>query len=135
VTEKRSNSSTTRTDSLHPVVYLALIGVTVWFVAAAWQFGVSAYTDYLLTVVSGFAVIFVALPSALWFTAARHERSLQSNTGNESFREWARKEFETWQGRRSGSNVVIEILLPMAAAAIGMTAIGWVLHLTGQGAV
>lgn len=132
---KRLNSNSTRTDGLHPGVYIALVGVTVWFVGAAWQFGVSAYTDYLLAVVSGFAFIFVALPSLLWLTAARHGSNSQSNTGNESLREWARKEFETWQGRRRGINAIIEILLPMAAAAIGMTAIGWVLHLTAQGAV
>jgi hypothetical protein len=43
-------------------------------------------------------------------------------------------DFDTWQDRVRGRNAAVEVLLPMAAIAIGMTAFGIVLHFTEVGA-
>jgi hypothetical protein len=41
-------------DHVHPFVYMALVGLALWFVLSAWEFAGDGYTDYLLAVVSGF---------------------------------------------------------------------------------
>ena len=55
-------SSTAR---LHPRVWAGLIGFVIWFVLAIWGFGTEGYADWLLTVVSGFILIAVAIPLIL----------------------------------------------------------------------
>jgi hypothetical protein len=42
-------------------------------------------------------------------------------------------DFDTWQDRVKGRNAAVEILLPMAAIAIGMTAFAIVLYFTEAG--
>src|SRR5215467_15730877 len=51
--------------SLHPTVYVALVGLVLWLVLAIWGFGYDGQTDYLLAIVTGFLVIAVAIPSTL----------------------------------------------------------------------
>jgi hypothetical protein len=42
-------------------------------------------------------------------------------------------DFVTWQDRLKGANAAIEILLPLAAVAFGMTALGIALHFAAHG--
>jgi hypothetical protein len=127
-----TNQSENRSRDLHPVVYAALVGLVLWLVFAIWGFGYNAETDYLLAVVSGFLVIAVAIPSALALMVYRHrdqgERKHERDV--KPFREWMSGDFDTWQDRVKGRNAAVEILLPMAAIAIGMTAFALVLHFT-----
>ena len=51
------------------------------------------------------------------------------------FRDWASGQFETWQERVKGANAAVEILLPVAAAAVGMTAFAIVFHYAATHAV
>ncbi len=118
-------------DHLHPWVYLAIVGLALWFVLSAWGFAVDGYADYLLGVVSGFIFIAVALPYALWRVWRRSQGAALRDGG--SFRDWASGELATWQDRVKGTNAALEILLPIAAVAFGMTALGIVLHLTAHG--
>jgi hypothetical protein len=57
----------------------------------------------------------------------------------ESLRMWAAGELDTWQDRVKGTNAAVEMLLPVAAVAFGMTAFGIVfgivLHYTAHSAV
>ena len=46
------------------------------------------------------------------------------------FRAWLSGEFDMRQGRRKSLSASIEILLPMTAAVIGITAIGIIFRLT-----
>ena len=84
---------------------------------------------------SGFLALFVAIPSAL-FVMVRSQRDPaqidQDADGKNrgSFREWAAGEFDTWQDRVQGANAAVEILLPIAALAIGMTAFAIVFNFT-----
>ena len=48
-------------------------------------------------------------------------------------RDWTAAEFDVWQGRRKGLNAIVEILLPLAAVAIGMTVFGVVFHFAAHG--
>lgn len=122
-------------DHVHPLVYTAIVGLALWFVLSAWEFAGDGYTDYLLVVVSGFIFIVVALTSTLWWQWWKNRRRDASQDDQESLRAWAAGDLGTWQGRIKGSNAAIEMLLPIAAVAFGMTAFGIVLHFTAHGAV
>jgi hypothetical protein len=110
------------TDRLHPAVWIALVGFVIWFAIAIWSFGTGGYADWLLTVVTLFLLVAVSLPLIL----SRVGRS--RTAARESLSDWARGEFQMWQDRAKASSAATEILLPIAAAAIGMTAIGIVFH-------
>jgi len=51
-----------------------------------------------------------------------------------SFRAWATSNFETGQDRLSGAQAAVHILLPIAAAALGMTAFGIIFFISERGA-
>ncbi len=126
------DQSQSRSRDLHPVVYVALVGITLWLVLAIWGFGYDGETDYLLTVVTGFLFIAVAIPSmlALMVYRQRARDGRKQDRAAKSFREWAAGDFDTWQDHLKGRNAAVEVLLPMAAIAIGMTAFALVLHFT-----
>src|SRR5262249_33637707 len=119
-------------SNLHPLVYMLIIGLAFWYVLSVWSFAVDANADYLLVVVSGFILVAVALPYIL-------SRVRRIDEGREerasSFSSWASADFATWQDRLPGVNATVEILLPIAAVAFGMTAFGIIYHLVADGAV
>jgi len=99
---------------------MALIGTALWFVLAIWGFSGNGYTDWLLVVVSGFALIAVSIPLIL----SRVGRDGQpASRDAERFRDWASGDFASWTGRSKGAYAAVEILLPLGAIAFGMTAI------------
>jgi len=122
-----------RSNGLHPYVYGAIAALVAWFILSIWSsFASDGYTDWLLTVVSGFLFIFVALP----FVLSRVTRDDAEDGGQpRSFRRWASGEFETWQYRLTCGNAAVEILLPIVAIAFGMTAFGIVLLLVSHGTI
>jgi len=132
--EIRLEASKRIARSLHPAVYIALVGLTLWLGLAIWGFGYDGQTDYLLAIVSGFLFIAVAIPSVLALMVHRQKTSSERNSSGEaSIQEWMAGNFDTWQDRVKGRNAAVEVLLPMAAIAIGMTAFAIVLHFTKVG--
>jgi hypothetical protein len=119
-------------DRLHPLVFMAIVGLALWFVVSAWGFATDGYTDYLLAVVSGFILIAVALSYVLWrvWRKAQGPDPERGTARQEEFQQWVSGEFDTWQDRVTGANAAVQILLPLAAVAFGMTAFGIVLHFT-----
>jgi hypothetical protein len=115
-------------EHLHPLVYLAMGGLVLWFIAAAWSFADSPYADYLLVIVSGFMLIAMAIPLVLWCTWHRNRERDDARDHRQSFREWASGEFDIGHERLKSSEAVIEILLPLAAVAFGMTIFAIVTH-------
>jgi hypothetical protein len=133
--ENRQQASKRVVSVLHPAVYVALIGLTSWLVLAIWGFGYDGQTDYLLAIVTGFLVIAVAIPSTLALMVHRQSHSGETKgSAKPSLREWMAGDFDTWQDRVRGRNAAVEVLLPMAAIAIGMTAFAIVLHFIEVGA-
>jgi hypothetical protein len=132
--ENRQQASKRVVSVLHPAVYVALVGLTTWLVLAIWGFGYDGQTDYLLAIVTGFLVIAVAIPSTLALMVHRQSNSDEKrSSAKTSLREWMAGDFDTWQDRVRGRNAAVEVLLPMAAIAIGMTAFAIVLHFTELG--
>jgi hypothetical protein len=115
------------TRRLHPRVYALMIGLAFWLVLSAWLFAGGGVVDYLLVIVSGFIAIAVALPLIL--SRVGHIDDAKDDDALQSFRDWSTADFDTWQGRLSGAQAATQILLPIAAVAIGMTVFGVALHL------
>jgi hypothetical protein len=119
-------------NGLHPYVYAAVAALALWFVLSVWSFASDGYTDWLLAVVSGFILIFVALP----FVLSRVSRDdADDGAPRRSFRNWASCELDTWQYRLKCGNAAVEVLLPVAAIAFGMTAFGIILTLVSHGTI
>ena len=117
-----SHAPAPATNRMHRRVYTLVIAFAAWFALAVWSFAGSGVTDYLLFVVSCFVFIAVALPLIL----SRVKRADESSPRDQepSLRAWAAGEYETWTGRLSGAAAAAQLLLPIAAAAVGMTLIG-----------
>ena len=122
----------TATSTLHRRVYALMIGLVVWFVLSVWIFAGAGVTDYLLFVVSCFIFIVVVLLTIL-SRVGRNDSIAMTDDNRQSFRQWTSWDFDIWQGRLSGMQAALQILLPIAAAAFGMTAFGIVFHLSERG--
>jgi hypothetical protein len=109
------------------VIYVAFVVFVAWMVLAAWGFAGPGYADVALTVVTGFLALVVAIPFILW-RVARANRDGSEEERSPDFDDWSSGQFETWQDRVRGSSAATEIILPIAAAAIGMTAFAIVFH-------
>ena len=125
-------------DHLHPRIYMAAAGLLVWFVIAAWLlFGGSGYIELALAIISVLVFMTIAIPLALWRTNLTARRlnvsSHPTEQRSESLDKWLRGQFVTWTDQERGSTAAIEILLPLAAVAFGITALGVVLELTRAG--
>ena len=125
--DKRNSASRTVTSSLHPRVYTILIGLALWMALWVWSFVGGGEADYILFIVTGLIVVVVALQLVL-MRVRRVDKTIDENNsakdGALSFRQWARAEFEADRGRLRAAEAALLILLPIAAAAIGMMAFG-----------
>jgi hypothetical protein len=123
-------------DGLHPYVYVGIAALVVWFVLAVWwSFAADGYADYILAIISGFILTFVSFALLLSRVSQGDDPAADDTTSRRSFRRWATREFDTWQYRLKAGNAAVEVLLPIAAIAFGMTAIGIVAHVVSHGAV
>jgi hypothetical protein len=112
-------------DELHPLVYRSMIGLTIWLVLSIWAlFSRGAYEGLTLSVITLFFLILVGIPVILWLTWRRNTDEQHGHTA--PFNDWASHSFETWTGGISGREASLQILLPIAAVAIGMTIFGLV---------
>lgn len=115
------NPNPHHTRSLHGLVYEAMVGLAAWYVASAWLgFGAGRYPDYLLTVVTLFIFGVVAL-SALSSGVDPHAAKHGTAGTRTAFCDWTALDFETATGPLKASEAAVEILLPLAAIAFGMT--------------
>ncbi len=110
------------TDRLHPRVNVIVIALAAWFALAVWSFAGAGIIDYLLFIVSGFVFVAVVLPLIL--SRVGQPNSNARRNEQPSLRDWAAWNYETWTGRLSGAQAATQIILPLAAAAVGMTVIG-----------
>lgn len=122
------------TDQLHPFVYVALASLAVCLALAAWiLFSRGGYVELDLGIVSVLFFMLIAIPSALFLIRRASGSSDSARGGISKFRDWISSDFDIRQGRLKGIVATIEILLPMTAAVLGITAIGIVFDLTATG--
>jgi len=116
-----------RTNELHPLVYRAMIGLTIWLVLSVWAlFSRGAYEGVTLSVITLFFVVLVGIPVILWLTWRRNTDLNEQHDNVAPYREWSSGSFETCTGGISGREASMQILLPIAAVAFGMTIFGLV---------
>jgi hypothetical protein len=111
--EHNANQDSPISESLHPLVNMAIIGLVLMFVAAVWMFFESdIYEAWLDVVITGLFVIAIAIPALCWLTWRRNADGARDE-GHPSFRDWAVGEFDTWTGPVKGANATAEVLLPI----------------------
>jgi hypothetical protein len=121
-------------DRLHPVVQLAAAGLLIWFVVAAWLlFGGAGYVNLALVMISVLVFMALAIPWVLWRAVAGRRRNAElgdaDETPSETLATWLQGRFATWTDAERPSTAAVEILLPPAAVAFGLTALGIVFQL------
>jgi hypothetical protein len=133
-------------DELHPLVHKAAAGLLIWFVVAAWLlFSGAGYIELALAMVSVLVFMALAIPTVLWRAGVGARRSgatgaegtvadpTASEPSRTTFRVWLRGRFATWTDVERPSTAAVEVLLPLAAVAFGLTAIGIVFQLVRAG--
>ena len=113
---------------LHPTVYFIIIGLCLWLIGSVWAFFGQGYIRLALIVVTLFIGVAVGIPVILWQISRRGERPTDSRAPRR-FADWLSDDFETGRGRVTGKEAAMQILLPIAAVAFGMSAFALVLHL------
>jgi len=114
---------------LHPSVYKIIIALVVWMLLAAWGFVASGYSGIALAVVTFFLVMSTGLVAILWRISRRGPGTGLDKGRKRSFDDWLAGELDTGGSHLSGKDAVAQILLPIGAAAVGMTILMLVLHL------
>lgn len=127
--DPKHESKPPATSNVHARVYTLLVVFTAWFGLAVWGFAGGGLSDYLLVIVSGFIFVVVALQLILSQVGGRRNE-MKKESDKISLRDWAAADFETWQDRLSGRQAALHILLPIAIAAVGMTAFGIIFQIT-----
>jgi hypothetical protein len=111
-------------DQLHPRVYAGAIGLVAWFVLAAWiLFDRQNDIGLPLMMASVLLLIAVLIPLTLAQVWRRHHAH-DPHPEATSFRDWRTGDFAVWGSRLHGTEAAIDMLLPLAAVAFGLTAIG-----------
>jgi hypothetical protein len=116
------------TSGLHPRIYAAMIALSFWFVVWVWSFFSTGagVVGYLLFIVSGFIGVVIALQLIL-SSVRRPAEVPNPNTAKDdtpSFHDWVRGYFDTEDGPLRSAEAATILLLPIAAAAIGMMIFG-----------
>jgi hypothetical protein len=72
--------------------------------------------------------------TALYLVWLKHQTPHERSPDNTSFHDWRRGDFSIWGSKLVGMHAAIDMLLPLAAAAIGLTAIGIVFLICARAA-
>jgi len=114
---------------LHPVIYKIMLGLVLWMLLESWGFVAGGYSAIALGMVTFFLIVSIGLVAALWRISRRNRTSGLDKGRSRSFGAWLDGEFDTWGSRLHGTHAATQIILPIAAAAVGMTLLMIVLHL------
>jgi Na+/melibiose symporter-like transporter len=130
IAEEGANSKDylSSTRWMHPAVYKAVVALTLWMLLAAWGFSGNGYAEFVLTVVSLLVLGAIGLQLVMWRISRRRRDPDAHGDQTSRLRDWLSGEFEIRRGRLKGSEAATEILVPVAAAAVGMTSLALVLH-------
>lgn len=122
-------------DQIHPNIYGAAVGLVGWFALAAWiLFDRQSDIALPLGIVSVLLLVAVLLPWSLSLVWKRHAMPDQRHPGSTSFHDWRIGDFAVWDSKLHGTHAAIDMLLPFAAVAFGLTAIGIVFLICARGA-
>jgi hypothetical protein len=105
--------------------------LTIWLVLSIWfLFSRGTYTGLDAGVITFFFAVLVGIPVIIWVSWRHNSNPNEQHGYVAPYREWASHAFGTWTGGISGREAAAQILLPIAAVAIGMTIFGLVFLFT-----
>jgi hypothetical protein len=94
-----------------------------------WGFSGNEHTGLALTVVSVFVFVAVTIPVLLWRIWRKDtDRRPCPPSQPVPFASWRARDLEICDGRVKGTQALVQVLLPIAAVALGMTVFALVLH-------
>ncbi|MBR0935314.1 hypothetical protein [Bradyrhizobium jicamae] len=112
-------------EQLHPKIYGTAVGLVVWFALSAWiLFDRQSAVGLPLAMVSLLLFVAVMLPWLLSRIWKRHRLPLDQHEDSVSFQDWKAGDLAVWGSRLHSMHAAIDMLLPLAAVAFGLTAIG-----------
>jgi hypothetical protein len=112
-------------DQLHPTIYKAAIGLIVWFAVSAWVFfDRRGDIGLLLAFVTLLLLVAILLPVMLSLAWRRHRLQHDQDERQLRLRDWLAGDFAVWGSKLRAAHAAIDMLLPLAAVAFGLTAIG-----------
>ncbi len=112
-------------DEFHPNIYKAAFGLVALFVVAAWAlFDRQKDTVLSLGMVTVLLLVAVLLVLSLVRVWQRHRSPHQRHPEKIGFHDWRSGDLVIWGGKLRSMHAAIDMLLPFAAAAFGLTAIG-----------
>ena len=115
-----------------PRTMLVAMGLClVWFAPVGWL-AYWGHVDTVLTML--FVSVFVVVALGVPWLLVRTSRGRIETVSADKLPQGLRGTFETYTGRVSGRAALVQIMLPLASAAIAITSIGIVLAIVSGGA-
>jgi hypothetical protein len=112
-------------DQLHPRIYRAAVGLIAWFALMAWVlFDRSSDVSLSLMFVTVLFTVAIALPWTLSLVWKQFQMPHEGQTKPTSFHDWTDGDFAVWGARLRARDAAIDVLLPLVAVSLGLTAIG-----------
>ncbi len=112
-------------DQLHPRIWGAAAGLIAWFALMAWVlFDRSGDVTLPLMFVTVLFVVAIGLPWTLSLIWRRFERPYEEHPKPTSFHDWTHGDLVVWGARLRARDAAIDVLLPLTAVSLGLTAIG-----------
>jgi hypothetical protein len=117
-------------EHIHPWIYAIAVGLVAWFALSAWAlfdhgFGRPNEVALSLTMVSVLFLVAIVLPWTLSLVWKKYRMPYERRQSSSApIRDWSHCDFPVWGGKIKGSRAAIDVLLPLAAVAFGLTAIG-----------
>ena len=110
---------------LHSAIPKIAAGLVAWFVLMAWIFfdrqSFVALPLAFITVLFLVAGVCFSGSFLVWY---RHQPDYGKHPNEVPFRDWITGKFAVWGSQQSARQATTDILLPIAAAAFGITAMG-----------
>ena len=113
-------------DQLHSGIPKIAAGLVTWFVLMAWIF-FDRQSSLIALPLAFITLLFVVVTLCfcgsflVWY---RHRPGDARYPNEVPFRDWITGNFSVWGSQQSARQAATEILLPIAAAAVGITVMG-----------
>jgi hypothetical protein len=112
-------------DQLHPRIYGAAVGLIAWFALMAWVlFDRASDVNLSLIFVTVLFVVAIGLPWTLSLIWRKFQMPHEGHPKPTSFHDWRHGDLAVWGARLRASDAAIDVLLPLGAVSLGLTAIG-----------
>jgi hypothetical protein len=112
-------------DQLHPRIWSAAVGLIAWFALMAWiLFDRSSDVTLSLMFVTVLFAVAIAVPWTLSLVWRKFQMPHEGHPKPTSFHDWREGDLVVWGARLRARDAAIDVLLPLVAVSLGLTAIG-----------